>query len=109
MTFSLRAFATSDTDQVVALWERTGLIRPWKDPRADTARKLTVQPELFLVAVDGDEVVGSVMAGYDGHRGWLYYLATSPSRRGAGIARALTVAEEHLIIIGAMPANGQWA
>ncbi|QIK62425.1 GNAT family acetyltransferase [Leucobacter viscericola] len=91
MSVSTRAFEPADTEAVVALWEACGLTRPWNDPRADIARKLTVQPELFRVAVDDatDEIVGSAMSGYDGHRGWVYYLATAPAHRGRGIAAAL--------------------
>lgn len=94
---TIRAFAPSDEDAVVALWERAGLTRPWNDPRADIHRKLTVQPELFLVAVDEDILVGTVMAGYDGHRGWLYYLAAAPTHRGRGMGRALVVEAERLL------------
>ena len=95
---TIRMFEEHDTETVVALWETVGLTRPWNDPRKDIARKLTVQPELFLVAEDGDELVGSVMAGYDGHRGWLYYLASSPARQGQGIARRLVAHAEELLI-----------
>ncbi|WP_136587941.1 GNAT family acetyltransferase [Microbacterium hydrothermale] len=97
MTIGIRAFAPADEDAVVALWEQAGLTRPWNDPRADIRRKLTVQPELFLVAVDDDTVVGSVMAGYDGHRGWLYYLASAASHRGRGVGRALVTEAERLL------------
>lgn len=101
MSVAIRAFEPHDTEAVVALWESAGLTRPWNDPRKDIARKLAVQPELFLVAVDAARVVGSVMAGYDGHRGWLYYLASDPDRRGEGIGRALVAAaEERLIAMG---------
>ncbi|SDC34852.1 GNAT family acetyltransferase [Microbacterium enclense] len=93
----IRAFASTDEDAVVALWEEAGLTRPWNDPRVDIRRKLTVQPELFLVAVEDRRVIGSVMAGYDGHRGWLYYLATAPSSRGRGVARALVAEAERLL------------
>lgn len=94
----LRAFEQRDTEAVVALWEEAGLTRPWNDPRADILRKLSVQPELFLVAVDpADRVVGSVMAGYDGHRGWLYYLATAGAARGQGIGRLLVTEAERLL------------
>ncbi len=85
MTWTIRAFAPADEDAVVALWEEAGLTRPWNDPRADIHRKLRVQPELFLVAAEGDRVVGSVMAGYDGHRGWLYYLARSTRTADGGL------------------------
>jgi ribosomal protein S18 acetylase RimI-like enzyme len=101
MSFEIRAFEREDTETVVALWRAVGLTRPWNDPYQDIERKLTVQPELFLVAVDAGEVVGSVMAGYDGHRGWLYYLASDPERRGEGIGRALVqAAEERLVAMG---------
>lgn len=98
MTPTIRAFATADTDAVIALWHASGLTRPWNDPRRDIERKLTVQPELFLVAVDGDEIVGTVMAGYDGHRGWLSYLAAAPTRRGVGIGRALVAEAERMLL-----------
>lgn len=97
MSVEIRAFRAADEEAVVALWEEAGLTRPWNDPRADIRRKLTVQPELFLVAADGDTVVGSVMVGYDGHRGWLYYLASASSRRGRGIGRALVAEAERLL------------
>jgi ribosomal protein S18 acetylase RimI-like enzyme len=101
MTVEIRPFAIAETDAVVELWDAAGLTRPWNDPRKDIERKLTVQPELFLVAVDGDRVVGSVMAGYDGHRGWLYYLASVPDRRGEGIGRRLVEdAEKALVALG---------
>jgi len=92
---TIRPFADADEQAVVDLWTRCGLIRPWNDPHADIAGKRSIQPELFLVAVaDGGAIVGSVMAGYDGHRGWINYLATEPARRRQGIARALMHAAE---------------
>lgn len=90
----IRPFVPDDEGQVVALWEAAGLTRPWNDPRKDIARKLRVQPELFLVAADAGEIVGTVMAGYDGHRGWVNYLAVSPAERRAGIGRALMAGVE---------------
>lgn len=106
MTWVIRAFDRSDTDAVIALWEEAQLTRPWNDSRLDIERKLAFQPELFLVATDvraesDSAIVGSVMAGYDGHRGWLYYLATAPSHRHQGIARALvSQAEDMLLAMG---------
>ena len=65
----IRPFQPEDTDAVVALWADAGLTRPWNDPRKDIARKLTVQPELFVVAEDETgRILGAVMAGYDEHR-----------------------------------------
>lgn len=90
MQHDIRAFARPDTEAVVALWKACGLVRPWNDPRRDIERKLTVQPELFLVAVDADGlVVGAGMAGYDGHRGWVNYLAVRPDLQGSGLGRTL--------------------
>lgn len=105
--FGIRAFERRDTEVVVALWEDAGLTRPWNDPRADIERKLAVQPELFLVAEDlspgAERIVGSVMAGYDGHRGWLYYLASASDLRGTGIGRALVTEAERLLLAMGCP------
>jgi len=98
MTLRIRAFELADTEPVVSLWQETGLTRPWNNPYQDISRKMRVQPELFLVAVDETTIVGSVMAGYDGHRGWLYYLASSPARRGEGIGRRLVERAEELLV-----------
>ena len=98
---TIRAFTLRDTESVIALWQATGLTKSWNNPHLDIQRKLTVQPELFFVAVEGHDIVGTVMAGYDGHRGWLYYLASDPQRRGEGIGRALvTAAEDALLELG---------
>ncbi|NRA03541.1 MAG: acetyltransferase GCN5, partial [Myxococcales bacterium] len=63
---------------MVWLWRRCNLVRPWNDPRRDIARKGQIQPELFLVGLVDETIVGSVMAGYGGHRGWINYLAVLP-------------------------------
>lgn len=97
MSIDIRAFALDDEDAVVALWEEAGLTRAWNDPHADIRRKLAVQPELFLVAVEDRTIVGSVMAGYDGHRGWLYYLASASTHRGQGVGGALVAEAERLL------------
>jgi len=91
---AIRPYADGDEAAVVALWEAAGLTRPWNDPRKDIARKLRVQREWFLVATRGGEVVGSVMAGYDGHRGWVNYLAVTPGLQRTGVGRALMAAVE---------------
>jgi ribosomal protein S18 acetylase RimI-like enzyme len=97
----IRAFADADADEVVALWTEAGLVRPWNDPYRDIERKKTVQPDLFLVAVEGDRLVGAGMAGYDGHRGWVNYLAVSPDARRVGIGRALMAEfEARLLALG---------
>ncbi|MCS6577881.1 GNAT family acetyltransferase [Curtobacterium poinsettiae] len=103
MEYRIRPFSTEDTDAVVALWESCGLVRPWNDPRRDIARKLTVQPELFLVAEPEPEprtvagVVAAGMAGFDGHRGWVNYLAVRPDLQGSGLGRTLMAEIERLL------------
>jgi ribosomal protein S18 acetylase RimI-like enzyme len=89
MALVIRTFAKTDEAAVVALWRAAGLTRPWNDPHADIARKQAVQPELFLVGELGGEIVASAMAGYDGHRGSVYYLAVSPAHQRGGYARAV--------------------
>jgi ribosomal protein S18 acetylase RimI-like enzyme len=86
---NVRPFEPADLAGVVALWHACGLVRPWNDPHKDIARKLRVRPDLFLVGVLDREVVGSVMAGYEGHRGWINYLAVSPAHRRRGLGRRL--------------------
>ena len=105
----IRPFDEADTETVVALWERCGLTRPWNDPRRDIERKLTVQRELFLVGVDHAEaVVATAMAGFDGHRGWVYYVAVEPDRRGEGFGRQLMAqVERSLEAMGCPKANVQ--
>ena len=94
----IRPFASPDTDAAVALWERCGLVRPWNDPRADIERKLTEQPELFLVGEVDQAVVATAMVGFDGHRGWVHYLAVDPARQRQGLGRAMMVEAERLLV-----------
>lgn len=101
MPVVIRPLGDPDVEQVVSLWHAVDLTRPWNDPYRDIARARAVWPDLLLVAADGDRVVGSVMAGYDGHRGWLYYLASASDRRGEGIGRMLVAeAERRLEALG---------
>jgi ribosomal protein S18 acetylase RimI-like enzyme len=101
-------FSTTDTDAVIALWERCGLVRPWNDPRKDIARKLGVQPDLFLVGEHEGKVVAAVMAGYEGHRGWISYLAVEQSLRREGLGRAMMAeAEKRLRALGCAKVNLQ--
>jgi ribosomal protein S18 acetylase RimI-like enzyme len=108
VTLRIRPFTEADEAQVVDLWERCGLVRAWNDPRKDIARKLHVQRELFLVGADGAQIVATVMAGYEGHRGWINYLAVDPDRRRQGFARALMAAvEDQLRALGCPKINLQ--
>ena len=86
----IRPFQAADEPEVIALWQRCGLTRPWNDPAKDIRRKLAEQPELFgVLAGEEGAVLGTVMAGYEGHRGWINYLAVEPSRQGQGLGRQL--------------------
>ncbi|MBI1373005.1 MAG: GNAT family acetyltransferase [Phycisphaera sp.] len=107
---NIRPYQSRDEDAVVALWERCGLTRPWNDPRKDIARKQAVQAAWFLVGeIDGNSgtdpgtLVGSVMAGYDGHRGWINYLGVDPDHRGNGYGRALMTEAERLLRAAGCP------
>ena len=102
----IRAFQPVDQAAVIALWEECKLTRPWNDPHKDIARKLAVQPELFLVGTIDDAVMASVMAGYEGHRGWMNYLAVAPRHRGRGFGRALVEHVERLLLERGCPKVG---
>jgi ribosomal protein S18 acetylase RimI-like enzyme len=104
----IRPFHDADEDAIVALWSRCGLVRPWNDPHKDVERKRRVQPELFLVGVMDGTIVATAMAGYDGHRGWINYLAVDPSLRRQGLARAMmSEAETRLRAMGCPKINLQ--
>jgi ribosomal protein S18 acetylase RimI-like enzyme len=105
----IRSFSPGDDeDAVIALWQECGLTRPHNDPRRDIRRKLLVQGELFLVGVSEATLVATVMAGYDGHRGWLNYLAVHPSCRRRGLGRQLVeAAEARLRTLGCAKINLQ--
>jgi ribosomal protein S18 acetylase RimI-like enzyme len=91
----IRAALTSDRAAVVALWSACGLVRPWNDADRDFTLALVTATSTVLVASDDDgTIVGSVMAGFDGHRGWVYYLAVAPAARRTGLGRLLMGAGE---------------
>lgn len=92
----IRVFRKSDEGPVVDLWERCGLVRPWNDPRKDIRRKRNQQPEMFLVGVLDSVIVATLMAGYDGHRGWVNYLAVAPENQNGGLGRAIMAEVEKL-------------
>ncbi|WP_277208687.1 GNAT family acetyltransferase [Isoptericola croceus] len=91
----LREITDDDVAQVVALWRECDLTRPWNDPYRDIADARRNPTSTVLVARDAaSAVVGSVMAGYEGHRGWLYYVAVAPGLQGTGLGRRLVEAAE---------------
>ncbi len=90
----IRAFSESDTKAVVELWTACDLTRSWNHPEKDIFRKQKMQPELFLVGVQNGRIVASVMAGFDGHRGWINYLASHPDYQKQGWGRRIMEAVE---------------
>ncbi len=102
-TVLIRPFNNLDRKQVVAIWGRSGLTRAWNNPDLDIDRKQKVQPELFLVAEMDEQVVATVMSGYEGHRGWMNYLGVLPAYQRRGIARQLVSAVEALLTAQGCP------
>jgi len=99
----IRAYRNADEFAVIALWESCGLLRPQNDPRKDIVRKLKVNPEWLLVAEEGGQIVGAVMAGYEGHRGWINYLAVAPARQRHGLGRQLMAEAERQLRAAGCP------
>lgn len=85
----IRLFKETDRNAVIELWQACGLTRPWNDPDRDISRKLKIQAELFFVGELDEKVIASAMAGYDGHRGSVFYLAISPSFQGLGYGQLM--------------------
>lgn len=100
---TLRPYRPSDAAAVIALWRACDLVRPWNDPAKDIARKLRVNPEWFLVAEASGAIVGTVMAGYEGHRGWINYLAVAPALQRGGLGRQLMAEAERLLRAAGCP------
>jgi ribosomal protein S18 acetylase RimI-like enzyme len=106
---TVRTYAEQDEAGVVALWRTVFPDNPpWNLPAEDIRRKLSVQPELFLVGERQGEIVGTVLAGYDGHRGWLHLVAVAPTCQRRGVGRALIAeAERRLAGLGCPKVNLQ--
>ena len=94
----VREMTTSDVVAVVQLWRDAGLTRPWNDPVADAELALESASSTVLLACLKGVLVGSVMVGFDGHRGWVYYLAVAETHRGRGFGEGLMRAAEHWLI-----------
>ena len=108
MSLTIRPFSDSDQEAVVTLWETCQLVVPQNDPIADIRTKIQFQPDLFLVALSENRLVGTVMAGYEGHRGWINYLAVAPDQRRRGIAKTMMAsAEKRLRALGCPKINLQ--
>ena len=97
MSLTISPIADADVEAVIALWQRCGLTRPWNDPAGDIAFARGSTNAAILVGRADGAIVGSVMVGHDGHRGWVYYVAIDPVQRRKDFGRAImTAAEEWL-------------
>ena len=99
----IRPYLPSDENAVVLLWHRCDLLRSWNNPKQDIERKLRVNPELFLVGLIADKIVATVMGGYEGHRGWINYLAVDPVYQRKGLGRQIMEAVEKKILAVGCP------
>jgi ribosomal protein S18 acetylase RimI-like enzyme len=105
----IRTFREADSTAVAALWATVFPDDPPHNaPDIVIPKKLAVQPELFFVAEDDGQIAGTIMAGYDGHRGWLYTVAVDPKLRRRGLGTALVRhAERALQALGCPKVNLQ--
>lgn len=94
MPLRVREMLESEAERVVSLWHAAGVTRPWNNPHKDIAFAMSADQASILVAEDEDVLVGTVMVGEDGHRGWVYYVAADPQYRRQGVGRALMAAAE---------------
>lgn len=106
--FHIRSYRTGDEKQIVDLWGKCDLIVPQNDPIRDIIRKRSVNPEWFLIGEIDGRIIATCMAGYEGHRGWINYLAVSPEYRRSGIAsRIMKETERRLQAAGCPKINLQ--
>ncbi len=94
MVLDIKEFKPCDREPVVSLWERCGLTRPWNNPHEDFDLATASASSTILVGRLDGRIIASVMVGFDGHRGWLYYLTVDPSYQGNGFGRELVAAAE---------------
>ena len=105
---NIRSYRESDEKAVVQLWRDCELVVPWNDPVKDIHRKLLVQRDMLLVGFLGDRLVAAVMAGYEGHRGWINYLAVALDCHKSGFGqRLMEEAEARLRALGCPKINLQ--
>ena len=91
---AIAPISDADIPAVIALWQACGLTRPWNDPASDIALARREANSTVLIGRDGGAIVATAMVGHDGHRGWVYYVATDPERRNRGYGRTIMNAAE---------------
>jgi ribosomal protein S18 acetylase RimI-like enzyme len=96
-SFSIRPFRESDTNALTELWRACNLVVPQNDPAKDILRKMQVNPDWLLVGELDGELIGSCMVGYEGHRGWINYLAVHPNHQRKGLAQQLMERAEKIL------------
>jgi ribosomal protein S18 acetylase RimI-like enzyme len=99
----IRPYEKLDEASVIALWQECELTRPWNNPKEDINRKLTTQPDLFLIGLEGSTIVATAMVGFDGHRGWVHYLGVLPSHQRLAYGKAMMNEAEKLLIARGCP------
>jgi ribosomal protein S18 acetylase RimI-like enzyme len=108
LNFEIVRYSSEYQDAVVDLWRKCNLVVPQNDPVEDIQRKLVFQPDLFFVALLDGKVIGSIMVGYEGHRGWMNYLAVLPEHQRRGYGRKLVEkAVDELKRLGCLKVNLQ--
>ena len=90
----IRSFRQEDEAPLIKLWEKCKLVMPWNDPSKDISRKVQLDPEGLLLGWYDNSLIASVMAGYEGHRGWINYLAVDPKYRRKGLGKTMMKAAE---------------
>ncbi|MBI04675.1 MAG: GNAT family acetyltransferase [Pelagibacteraceae bacterium] len=101
-----RKFIEKDNEAIIELWKKCNLIVPWNDPHKDIMRKLKIKDDLFIIGEKSKKIIASAMAGYDGHRGYIYYLAVLPEYQKKGVgSEILEIVENKLLKIGCPKIN----
>jgi ribosomal protein S18 acetylase RimI-like enzyme len=95
--FVIRKYHIDDEKDVIDLWSECGLIAPQNNPNKDIERKLRVNPEWFLVGELEGKIVATCMAGYEGHRGWINYLAVAQQHQRKGYATQIMLEAERIL------------
>jgi ribosomal protein S18 acetylase RimI-like enzyme len=108
MNLMIREFKIEDEQEVIDLWIKCNLVKPWNNPKLDIMRKLKIDKDLFLVGTVEDKIIASVMGGYEGHRGWINYLCVDPAFQRKGFGRLIMeMVEEKIKLKGAPKVNLQ--